>query len=114
MTRVLVNEDYSYGLWVWEHPGTIEEVVHDWEEGSAPLDFTDGGPRQGFKGTVVPVETTDCGIPRLMPRSEFDAVAYVGQMLGQKPEDYQHEGDYLVVGEGLSVRRYYPGSGPPS
>ena len=53
-----VDEEYGYRLWYWVYPGTEAELIKDWNEGKAPLNFFD--PSKGnFRGKMVPAKDWD-------------------------------------------------------
>lgn len=72
VTRILVVEEYGYRHWWWDHPGSIEEVVKDWEAGRGPTNFFD--PSEGaYAGTMTEIQTEE----DLDAAYEFDKTAKV-------------------------------------
>ena len=52
--RILLEEEYGYRTWLWEYPGTKEQLIADWKAGRAPMNFFD--PSQGnFEGTMTEI-----------------------------------------------------------
>lgn len=56
---ILVTEEYGFAYQQWSYPGTLEELLQDWNQGKTPVTppFTPGTPPQfepmerDFKGT---------------------------------------------------------------
>lgn len=52
---IWVEEEYGYRDWRWDYPGTVEELVADWNDGLAPTNFFD--PSDGnYRGTMTEVD----------------------------------------------------------
>jgi hypothetical protein len=55
MTKIWITEEYGYREWIWEYPGTQEELIADWAAGKAPLNFFNpsSGAGELYKGTMT-------------------------------------------------------------
>lgn len=56
---ILCTEEYGFAYQVWDYPGTIEELLQDWNQGKTPftLPFIGGTPptclpKKEFKGKI--------------------------------------------------------------
>ena len=50
MINIFLNEEYGLAHWWWEHPGTLDDLIIDWNTGNAPFL---GKPYQGTM-TIIP------------------------------------------------------------
>lgn len=51
MLKIYLDEEYGHRGWLWTFPGSKEELIEDWKNSKAPLNFFD--PSIGdYKGTM--------------------------------------------------------------
>lgn len=53
--RILLEEEYGYRTWLWEYPGTKEQLIADWKAGRAPMNFFDPSQGKAFIGTMTEI-----------------------------------------------------------
>jgi hypothetical protein len=58
-TKVWIVEEYGYRHWVWEHPGTLADVVSDWQNGTCPVNFMGLREGVGYRGSCVEFRPSD-------------------------------------------------------
>lgn len=52
MLKILVVEEYGYRNWVWEFPGSKEELIRDWQAGQRPDGFFNPSRPKKYKGMI--------------------------------------------------------------
>jgi hypothetical protein len=56
--KIYICEEYGYREWIWDYPGTVEELISDWKAGIAPLNFMN--PSEGtYRGTMIQITDDD-------------------------------------------------------
>lgn len=51
MINIFINEEYGYAHWWWEYPGTLDDLVVDWNSGNAPF------MGKAYQGTLTELPT---------------------------------------------------------
>ena len=76
MIKVFVEEEYGYRYWIWEYPGTKEELIADWKAHKAPLCYFD--PRNSkFEGELKSADIDHRDVKIADIENGCDAYAHV-------------------------------------
>lgn len=88
--KIFVSEEYGYRSWLWEYPHNEAQLIKDWKDGRAPIDFFD--PRDSdFDGelrqlTAGEKPNADAYVHTHEPE---DTILVIGdQQIPQNPDRY--------------------------
>jgi hypothetical protein len=73
MLYIDLEEEYGFRRWLWQYPGSKEQLLADWNAGKAPLNFFDPSTSK-FSGDLILVKTGLFGQKSYIP---YDAYAHV-------------------------------------
>lgn len=72
MVKVLVVEEYGFRNWIWEFPGSKEELIRDWKKGARPDGFFNPSlPEEKYRGSMKLIRRS------VDAHGPFDANAHV-------------------------------------